>query len=40
MILLDFLLSLTPAAKEKWKDLKMPNRAVQYTFTLNAEDVP
>lgn len=39
MILLDFLLSLTPTAKEKWKDIKLPNRSVQYGFTLSAEDV-
>lgn len=39
MILLDFLLSLTPAAKEKWKDIKLPNRSVQYGFTLSPEDV-
>jgi THO complex subunit 1 len=39
MILLDFLLGLTPAAKEKWGSLQAPNRSVQYTFTLGAEDV-
>ncbi|KAI5815600.1 THO complex, subunit THOC1 [Pyronema omphalodes] len=38
MILLDFLLSLTPAAKEKWSDPKNTNRAVQYAFTLGPED--
>lgn len=39
MILLEFLLSLTPSAKEKWKTLVAPNRSVQFAFTLNAEDV-
>ena len=39
LILIDFLLSLAPQAKEKWKDLKTPNRSVQYTFTLGPEDV-
>ncbi|CUS10902.1 unnamed protein product [Tuber aestivum] len=38
LILIDFLLSLTPQAKEKWKDLKTPNRSVQYAFTLGLED--
>ncbi|KAI5778894.1 THO complex, subunit THOC1 [Geopyxis carbonaria] len=38
MILLDFLLGLTPAAKEKWKDLQTPNKSVQYAFTLEPED--
>lgn len=39
MILIDFLLGLTPKAKEKWKNLTTPNRAVQYAFTLGPEDV-
>jgi hypothetical protein len=39
MILLDFLLSLTPAAKEKGAQYSHINRGVQYHFTLNAEDV-
>jgi len=39
MILLDFLLSLTPAAKEKWSVFKMPNRAVQYAVNLEPNDV-
>ncbi|RPA96480.1 hypothetical protein L873DRAFT_1811344 [Choiromyces venosus 120613-1] len=38
LILIDFLLSLTPQTKEKWKDLKTPNRSVQYAFTLGPED--
>ncbi|CAZ80092.1 unnamed protein product [Tuber melanosporum] len=38
LILIDFLLSLTPQAKGKWKDLKTPNRSVQYAFTLGLED--
>lgn len=40
MILLDFLLGLTPSAKEKWTSLKTPNRSVQYAFTLSPVDVP
>lgn len=40
MILIDFLLSLTSGAKDKWKDIKTPNRSVQYAhFTLSPEDV-
>ncbi|KAH0615000.1 uncharacterized protein H6S33_000636 [Morchella sextelata] len=38
MVLIDFLLSLTPGAKDKWKDIKTPNRAVQYSYTLSPED--
>ncbi|TGZ84813.1 hypothetical protein EX30DRAFT_337280 [Ascodesmis nigricans] len=38
MILLDFLLSLTPASKEKWASIPNPNRSVQFSYTLSADD--
>ncbi|KAF8442570.1 THO complex subunit 1 transcription elongation factor-domain-containing protein [Kalaharituber pfeilii] len=38
LILIDFLLSLTPAAKERWADIPSPNKAVQFSFTLSPED--
>ncbi|KAI9786179.1 MAG: hypothetical protein M1839_007589 [Geoglossum umbratile] len=39
LILIDFLLSLTPKAKEKLSDLVSQNRAVLYSHTLSPEDV-
>jgi THO complex subunit 1 len=39
LILIDFLLSLTPKAKEKLSDLVPQNRAVLYSHTLSPEDV-
>jgi THO complex subunit 1 len=39
MVLLDFLLSLTPAAKEKGSQYVNINRGVQYAFTLNEDNV-
>ncbi|KAI9764697.1 MAG: hypothetical protein M1840_008089 [Geoglossum simile] len=38
LILIDFLLSLTPKAKEKLSDLVSQNRAVLYSHTLSPED--
>jgi THO complex subunit 1 len=39
LIMLDFLLSLTPAAKAKWQGiLKERNKSVLYEFTLSDED--
>lgn len=39
LILVDFLLSLTPKAKTKLADLNTPNKSVQYQYTLSEENV-
>lgn len=38
LILIDFLLSLTPATRERWTDIQSPNKNVQFSFTLAPDD--
>ena len=39
LILIDFLLSLTPKEKAKLAELNLQNKSVQYQYTLGDDDV-